>query len=288
MPGTLEMPKLPDWGVTDPDPLRMPLSPPQYAETWKQGDELMQWGFPSHYPIGDARVSRVLLHFEVTAEGLSEAATAIYRDTTRWCSHFVDYFELVTKQRRNQSLKVQDQRTNADLFCWGPDGKPQRPYEKSPSHIELRLTDRNSLLTRKKLEEICALASANRPIALEYRIQLEAYRALHQGDYRKAIVETAVAAEIAITNGLRHRFAIDRVMYGDKLLKKFRMLGGRLELARVVGLELPERDLEGDLIEPRNSVIHKASFVDEGTAICAVEAADELLGTLCPSLAEQA
>ncbi len=261
--GTLEMPSLPAWENDPSDPLHMPLIPPRSAETWKQGDSLIQWGFPSSYPSGNARVSKVLLHFQTASERLNETATAIHRDTNRWYASFVDYFELISKQRRAQSLKVLDRLPNVDLFCWGPEGKPQRPYEKLPIRVEIRMPAHDQLLDRDRLCSVCSFASAAKPVALEYRIQLEAYRALYQGDYRKAIIETAVAAELALTVGIRNRLASDHVAYGDKLLKKFRMLGGRLELARIVGLELPLRDLENDLVEPRNSVIHKAYFVDE-------------------------
>jgi hypothetical protein len=285
--GILEMPKLPVWGDAPSDPLHMPLIAPKFAETWRQGDSLVNWGKPSTYPNGDARVSKLLIHFQVPSENLRETATAIYSGIDRWGSFLFDYFRLVTKQYRAMSFKILDQSHDADIFIWDPDGKKERPYDKSPSHIDVRIADRISLLNRERLAKICALASADKPIALEYRVQLEAYNALYQGDFRKAIVETAVAAELALTNGLRRHFEIEKVCYGDKLFKKFRMLGGRLELARIVGLELPNKDLDNDLIEPRNSVIHKALFVDEGVAIRAVDATDEILQLLCQSFAEE-
>ena len=285
--GTLEMPNLPDWSDEPPDPLRMPLIPPRHAETWKQGGRLMHWGLPSRYPSGDSEVSSVLLHFQVTSEDVREAATAIHLDTARWYAHLVDFHDLITKRPLALSITILNEQPNADLFCWGANGRQERPYDISPSDGVVVAYSGYGALTREKLQKICNLASTDKPIALEYRIQLEAYRGYSRSDYRKAIIETAVAAELAITNGLRRRFETERVVYGEKLLKKFRMLGGRLELARVVGLELPGRDLERDLIDPRNSVIHKASFVDESMARHAIDATDELLWLLCPSLAEQ-
>lgn len=283
--GSLEMPNLPDWSQDPHDPLRMPLKPPQHAETWKQGDERMQWGFPFTYPSADARVSRVLLHFQSTSENLHEAATAIDRDIPKWYANFIDYFELVTKQRREPSMKIFDRLQNIDLFYWGSDRKPHRP-SKNCTSVEIYEKSRDRHLTQKTLETVCSLASSAKSVSLEHRIQLEAYRAIYQDDYRKAIIETAVAAELAITIGLRRRFESDQVVYGNKLLKKFRMLGGRFELARIVGLELPARDWKKDLIEPRNSVIHGASFIDQALALRAVDAVDELLISLCPSYAE--
>ena len=65
------------------------------------------------------------------------------------------------------------------------------------------------------------------------------------------------------------------------------MLGGRVELARMIGVPFPVGDYKALLIDPRNHVIHRADFADEISAFEAVKAVDELLTLLSPSISNQ-
>ena len=282
--GRLELPHAPDWSAPSENPTRDPLRPPEIARTWKQGDRLMIWGFPESYPNCVSRVERMLLLFELPEQEVSASATLIYRGYSKWWSLFNDYFELITRQRRSRNQRIDVDAHNFDLFRWGSDNQPERPYTKEPIKIEIRMLSDDLLLTPAQLTKITSLASTLTELAIELKVQLEAYRALGVSDFRKAIIETAVAAELALTNAVRARFQSDGIAYGDKLLEKFRMLGGRLELSRIVNIPLPQLDFSAQLVEPRNQVIHQADFANEERATQAVKATDELLRLLWPSL----
>jgi hypothetical protein len=275
--GHLAFPSLPDWTTPPADPLHMPLVPPIDALTWKQGDELLVWGRPAIYPTGISWVEKVLLHFDVTESELPSAATTVHRAFDRWRSLFVDYLELLTKQRKVQHLRITNRTGDLSLFCWNAEHKAERPYEKQPIRLVTISIAPDSALTVAQLEQVCGLASADTDLALEYRIQLEAYRALRAGDFRKAIIETAVAAEVVLTSAIRAKLRGDGITYAEKLLSKFRMLGGRLELAQTIQIPLPCINLSADLVEPRNNVIHRAEFADEQVAHRAISATDEII-----------
>ena len=79
---------------------------------------------------------------------------------------------------------------------------------------------------------------------------------------------------------------MQRISFGDRLLKKFRMLGGRIELLRIMGITLPNKDYEALVVGPRNDVVHKAGFPDERLAhqvICEVE---DILRLFSPKIHE--
>lgn len=282
--GRLELPQSPDWSVPSKDPIRDPLRPPEAARTWKQGDSPMIWGSLASYPDCISRVDRMLLLFELSEHEMSASATLIHRGYGKWWSLFNDYLELITRQRRSQNLRIDGAINNFDLFRWGLDGKADRPYGKDPISIKIRMSSDDVSLNSSQLTRITSLASTATELAVELKVQLEAYRALGAGDHRKAIIETAVAAELALTNAIRSIFLSDKIAYGDKLLEKFRMLGGRLELSRIVGVPLPNLDFTAQLIEPRNQVIHRADFANEERATQAVKATDELLVLAWPFL----
>lgn len=279
--GYLELPSLPDFRGDPQNALRTPLAPPSDAKTWKRGDTPMIWGFPTQFPFSIATVEKMLLSFDLAEAELRSSATRIDRGLKAWRKLFIELVELLTKQRRTWGVRILDPGHGLDLFCWSESGELERPYEPTSGRIELCSQSADGAMTLSQLQRICSLACAGNDLTLEYRIQLEAYRALNNSDYRKAIIETAVAAEIALTNAIRAQFASTGVAYGEKLIDKFRMLGGRLDLARIVHVELPTTvDLKARLVEPRNEVIHRADFANEQRALAAIDATDELLVSL--------
>jgi hypothetical protein len=199
---------------------------------------------------------------------------------------FSQYLELVTKQSRTQNVRVLDSSEGIDLFSWSAERTLIRPHKLKSATIIIREDGDNTALTRSQLTQILSYCNKSISPSLAYRLQLEAYRALRIGDYRKAIIETAVAAESALTSAIKKTLYDFNIDYGEKLLEKFRMLGGRVELARMVGVSLPEIDYKTLLINPRNYVIHKADFASEDIAMAAVKAVDELLALLVPSVGE--
>lgn len=275
--GHLVLPSLPDWTTSPADPIDMPLVPPNDALTWKQGDDPLHWGCPASYPTGISRVEKVLLHFDVTESELHSASTMVHRAFDRWRTLFVDYLELFTKQRMVQHLRITNRTDDLDLFCWDAEQKTERPYEVEPGRLDICFPSDSHALTVAQFEQVCGLASADKELALWYRIQLEAYRALRAEDFRKAIIETAVAAEFVLTSAIRAKLSADGITYTEKLLSKFRMLGGRLELAQMIQIPLPRINLTADLVEPRNNVIHRADFANERVAHRAISATDEII-----------
>lgn len=263
--GFLEFPTLPDWSTKPNDPVHMPLTAPNPAKTWKRGDNPIVWGFPSHYHAGVSRVEKVLLEFPVDESVLTSSSNSVHRAFAQWRTLFFEYLELITKQRRIRNVRVLGSDDRLDFFCWDADGKLIRPYDSDPVQIFVRMSGEDTALNKEQLSRICAYCSTSIPPSLAYRMQLEAYRALRSGD--QAIIESAAAAEIALTRAIKTEFHATAVSYGEKLLDKFRMLGGRVALAKIVGLQLPEDDYKSLLIEPRNNVIHCADFADEASAM---------------------
>ena len=284
VPGKLEFPHAPDWSVPSKDRLRDPLRPPDVAQSWKSGDKPMHWGWPVSSPSCVSEVERMLLRFELPESEMHHSATRVHHGYGRWWLLFNDYIELITRQGISQGVQVEGDTSNFDLFRWGVDGKQERPYEKAPDSVVIWESGNDVSLTPVQLTRVADLASASTDLAIELKVQLEAYRALGAGDYRKAIIETAVAAEVVLTNLIRSNLLSAQIGYAEKLLEKFSMLGRRLEFARIVGIPLPQLDFKLKLIDPRNNVVHRGDFADETRARQAIMATDELLLLSWPSM----
>lgn len=283
--GRIELPHAPDWSTPSSEPIRDPLLAPELARGWKRGADSIHWGRPASYPDCISDVEKMLLLFDVAESEVCAAGTVVHRGFGRWWSSFIDYLELTTKQRRSRGAYVVGAASgHLDLFAWNADGQTDRPYVETPVEIVVRLSGSDVALTPGQLIRICDFASSGNSLNTELKLQLEAYRALGAGDHRKAIIETAVAAEFALTTLIRSIFGADGIAYGEKLLEKFRMLGGRLDLARIVGVQLSDIDFKTALVEPRNEVIHRADYANEERALRAVEATDQLIELVSPSL----
>lgn len=284
--GVLELPSQAQWGAERPaDPLHVPLTPPAGAATWKEGDELMFWGSPFQYPTGWSSIEKALLTFEFSPDQMRAQATKVHKGFARWYRLFHQYFELVTKQQSFSQIESDEYPTQFDLFRWGPNGKADRPYDSDPQSVTIFTSETDELLLKpKQFADICALASSSKAPSLHYQIQLEAYRAMRNGDYRKAIIETGTAAELGLVQAAREVMSTTGITFVDELVKRFQALGGKLELARIVGVALPSIDYQSRLVKPRNGVIHRGLFAGRDEASDAISVTNELLRVICPSL----
>jgi hypothetical protein len=104
-----------------------------------------------------------------------------------------------------------------------------------------------------------------------------ANRAAANGDWRAAVVDAATACEVALTAAISAGLSAEassRVT--DALIRRSRMLGARLALAREIGLTVPE-NTQADLVDCRNAVVHHGADMTEAQAQKAIQVAREIL-----------
>lgn len=280
--GKITLPSLPEWGSNPLDPLRMPLIAPTAAAGWKRGSPCY-WGHPTSYPSGFGHVELALLQFEVHDSQRRSAGTSILQGIDAWRTLFTDHLELITRQRSGPSFEVHRRTSDFHLFYW-TGGKAASDFDKQPIKITTYLQSNEVALTSAQLQVICGLASSGTALPLEYRVLLESYRANARSDYRTAVIHGATATEIALTNAIRAKLAAEGTVYAQKLLTKFRMLAGRLELASIVGVALPNLDYQRDLVQPRNDVVHKADAASLSIARAAINVADAVVDAQASAL----
>jgi hypothetical protein len=273
--GHIEFPSLPV--LPSKDRIGGFLIPPKEAKDWKHGDELITWGRVAIEPCGVSRVDRILFEFEVEERHLENSAKSINDGFSQWQSLFNEYLECICDSRYEDSMKITGSKC-IDLFVW--DGSKSRaPIKANQITICTTLLNEFSGFTKKQLQTICKYCNSLKAPPLEYRLQNEAYRALRQKDYRKAIIETAAAAELAFTNAVIP-ILISNGRDVNQTLNQNRMLGKRYNLAIQQGIVLPPHDYKKLLIDPRNHVIHAADFSDEKIARKAVTIVDDALKLL--------
>jgi hypothetical protein len=281
--GTLTLPSLPEWGRDEQDPLRKPLLAPPPARTWKCGDSLINWGRPNSYPDGTSNVELALLEFSLVSENAETNAQEIYAAFGPWLRLFEQYVKLLTTQQTRTRVSGGDGPGMLKLLFDEDSGLRHIPRNISTSIIII-MGGSDESLHLEQIKEAAKLASKGFHPRLQYQMLLEAYSARRKKDYRKAIIEGATALEICLTMRIEDEFNMQGIAFGDKLLQKFRMLGGRFELIRLLGVNLPEKDYSTLVINPRNDVVHRAAFPDEALANQVIAEAEELLQLFSPQL----
>lgn len=115
-------------------------------------------------------------------------------------------------------------------------------------------------------------------VPLAESLLVAAKRRLAHADHRGAIIESAAAAEVALTQALRVRLvATFGETAADVLLRDYQTLGGRLRLARMLAMNLPTGNLDEKLVRPRNAVAHVGSSATRAEATNVFELASALV-----------
>jgi hypothetical protein len=290
--GILWLPNLPDLVIKNQDEWRdRRLIPPLPASTWKQGEELIRWGETNGngtitHLSGDSRIEKCFLEFSTKSKDIKTSSQAIYDAFPKWNSLFLEYYELISKQRLLSNLKFTNNADNLELYHINKTNNFKSLQNSNPGEIQITLNT-DPYMNKQSFITICDYCSTSMELALEYRVILEAYRAFRSHDYRKSIIESATAAEVALEKAIRFKLLSTGITYADKLLNKFQMLKARFELAEMININLPDLDYSLHLIQPRNKVVHKADFANQQIAFKAIQTVDELLRNISPSLSEQ-
>jgi hypothetical protein len=137
-----------------------------------------------------------------------------------------------------------------------------------------------------RLKKATILASQGVSPKLQYRLLLEAYQARAEQDWRKVILEAASALECCLVDRITEALQKLEGCDGAKLLKNYQGLKRLVELATILKIPIPKNDLKSTIVDPRNSVAHKAEFVSADVAMTALKECDDLIRELTPQLSE--
>ncbi len=279
--GTLMFPSLPAWGEGVEDPLHMPLLGPTPARSWKRGDKLISWGWPQSYPTGNASVELALIEF-ILANNIDERAQQIYEGFKAWLELFEKYVALITKQGTYNRVEVHHDGKGLELLIADDNGL-KHVSDKRPHRMSVVMSDKDESLHHHQLNEIAHYSSRLIEPKFEYKILLEAYHAQSELDHRKAIIEAANALEICLTSAIMEELNKQNIKFGDKLLQKYRMLGGRFELIKLLEIDIPDKNYEELIIRPRNNVVHRGYYPSRQLSYKVVSEVEELLRIFSPS-----
>ncbi len=283
--GTLLFPSLPNWGEDEHDPLRKPLLAPRPAQKWIRVEEQISWGRPVSYPSGISSLEAVLVEFLLPSEDTGRVVQEIYAAFPSWLSLFWQYAKLMTKQETGTKCSSSSEYGQLRLFS-EKDAVIKFYASSEVIYLRGRMPTDEKSLHLEQLKKAARYSSDNRQPTLEHRLLLEAYDARSNEDFRKAVIESVNAVEVCLTSCIDKKLDVLCVPFGNKLMSRFRTLGGRLELCEILGIPLPKKDYKSLILEPRNAVMHKGVVPSKAQADQVISEAEELLRSFSPELHE--
>lgn len=283
--GFIIFPSLPDGWEASPHSLRCSLKAPNGSDKLAISQDDSKWGSLEYYPDGRAAVSKALLNFSHPAGDANECADAVYRAYAVWLELFVKYIVLQTKQNTCKAVIIENNAANLQIFRQEDDSLKFCASGK-PVTLLVNMPMDSHFLTPMQVHDAASLASQGVWPRLQYRLLLEAYRARAERDWRKVIFEAGGALECCLVDRINETLQQFHGIDGRMLLKSYQGLKRLLELAKVLKIHIPDRDYKTTIIEPRNSVTHRAGFLSPDVAITALTECDELIRELTPQFPE--
>jgi hypothetical protein len=172
---------------------------------------------------------------------------------------------------------------NSSVVLWTNDPDGQRADERDLDYVKgYPVNARNLGLADLKA---CVTATGNQdPPPAEWLFIREARLLLNDGQNRRAIIDAATAAELAMTTLIDKCLATANTdeSVRNALLERYTALGGRASLLRRLRSDLLSAQLQRDLIEPRNLATHGGHSLTDAQAQTAVDMATDIVEEAYP------
>jgi hypothetical protein len=240
------------------------------------GPSLHRWPIAAKYWGSTESLSGKLI---ISAFGISvdDSSTetdmlAISSDIDTWSRIFIEWVSMCTGRL------VRPMSNHGPRVAWGLPSDRHWSLTRVTAASSLAApsadTIRLAIVRAGELEEL--------PVA--HSLLLFALRALRDRNWRMTVVESATAVESALQTGIRQRLE-DESSHEviDALLERSRMLGGLIKLAADLDMSVPS-NLVGDIIQPRNRVIHRGSRSSAEEARRAIDLAKIIVSDYAPPL----
>ena len=227
-----------------------PLRPPEIGDSWRRGDKSLEWGRPLSYPYGDAVVESLALYADCEEKEAENTAQNLYNNITKWEHAFVDYIILETKQNSFRSNSFR--RKTCDLNIWAEKHIPDRRIHPITACI---IRGESFYASNEQIYGAIQFASSGKEFLLEYQMLLSAYEARSKNRNRSAVLDATAAIEIVLNNQIKN-YCQSKGIDTDILLKKYRYLGEKFELVKIIDASFPKEDYQSTIVYPRNAVMH--------------------------------
>lgn len=226
------------------------LLPPPKARNYRRGEESLFWGCPLTYPDYDSVVKIVFIEHECESTLTSSNAQILYSNMGIWEEALFKYCFLRTKQYYMRKNTNNSQGAFLDILSNGKHIENQQPMK-----VHVLLHSHDDFASKEIITDGIEFASSGRELLLEYELLLSAYNAIQNNQNRQAIIDGSAAIEICLIKVIE-LFCEEKSINPHILINKYKYLGDRFDLVKMIDDTLPKLDYKKLIVGPRNSVSH--------------------------------
>ncbi|OBK90567.1 hypothetical protein [Mycolicibacter sinensis] len=251
------------------------LGPPQFGYT-AQSPPDAQWGWLDSFTAKNEEIvaiKRLVLTSPVDpdVEDVQQIAEHVVAATDTWWSAISAWVEIITGQHLTHVGHHKPDVVGNPTSIWlvAEDGFQSAPVT-IPTVYRMQLSPLN-LVDSAMLRSAALLADPGPPLAWTLLRDARSLKNVRQ--YRRAVIDSATAADVAVTQLLDDQLSIHNPQDRPKILKESRMLGSKLHQLSKVGTSLPQ-SFQDKLVDKRNVAVHEgASITDSECGDAIAEAA---------------
>jgi hypothetical protein len=221
-----------------------------------------------------------------TDDEFDAASAEFMHELEDWRMHFTSWVGIVTSQDFVGLGGYAGASTSTwSIFTWTSNADGQR----ARSDARRAATLHRSQMQRSPVElhdfQACVTATGNQGAPpVEWLFIRDACSLLNGGQNRRAVIDAATAAELAMTTLIDKHLATANTdeTVRTALMQRYRALDGRAALLRRLRSEVLSAQLQRDLIDPRNRATHGGHSLTDEQAQTAVDMAIEIVEEAYP------
>ncbi len=285
---TIGLPQL-DPGSTSYGRLLPPewtIGPSDERERANERDAI-DWGI-AYTDTAQAVVVRCRFYTTLTASDDKEficAEETFMDELMDWWTNFTSWLDLLASQDlKKLGRSTRRGITGPDLEAWTSDshGRRAEKYEFSPN--ERRASKMFRFLELRDLEACVTAAGNQDPPPADWLFIRDARSLLNGRENRRAVIDAATAAELAMTTLIDQYLATSNTdePVRTALVNRYKALEGRAALLRRLRSRFLSDQLQRDLIEPRNVATHRGNSLTDAQAQTAVDMAADIVEKAYP------
>jgi len=211
-----------------------------------------------------------------------ERGEDLYQHIDAWWRLVADWVEVVARQNLDPHYDGAS-RPGDDLELWFKHGSDGGTVN-NPTPLLITVSPVNDL-TSDRWKAVLQAASDGRQPPTEHLLLRDAIAANRRGQRRRAVLDAATAAEMALTYLLDQELAGLRSDVAGYVREKSRQISGRVQALKNLGVQLPGdagKRIISCLAEPRNKAIHGGHEPSVDETREALKIADEIMEAASP------
>ncbi len=230
-------------------------------------------------------VKRASVEFQITPEQIRASKQEIYRGCAQWVKTFESYVSILIKNYGGGN-EVQNPEEGRLELLELDNGKINCVRDEKRVSIISIIVSNQKGLNLAQLSKACTAASNQQQLKLQYRMLLEAIRAMNDRDWRKTIVDAACAVELALTDRVESEITQTGLENAQELMSEFRTLGKLYKLAKIYDISFPTVNFNDEIAQIRNKTVHKGSFPSRSDAYQFLKKAELIIETITPEISQ--